>query len=133
MPPLLEDSDELLRRAAVMAFPSPHNWRLLFEKEPSVLVRQACIRKIAEQAGTDADSFALQQLANPDWRIRAAAADSLLSRGESGVRAALTLLPEASESVRIGIARMVIHWADEDLLDEFVQRCSQPAHQINHF
>ena len=129
--PLLDHRDELIRRAAVMAFPSQHNWRLLFEKESSVLVRQACIRKIAEQEGTDADSFALQQLANPDWRIRAAATESLLSRGESGVRAALTLLPEASESVRIGIARMVIHLADEDLLDEFVQRCSQSAHQTD--
>jgi hypothetical protein len=129
--PLLDHRDELIRRAAVMACRSPRNWRQLFEKEPSVLVKQAYIAKVAGQEGTDADSFALQQLANPDWRIRAAAAEGLLSRGKSGVRAAFTLLPEASESVRIGIARMVIHLADEDLLDEFVQCCSQPTHQIN--
>jgi HEAT repeat protein len=128
---LLDHQDELIRRAAVMACRSPRNWRLLFEKEPSVLVRQAFIGKVVGQEGTDADSFALQQLANPDWRIRAAAAEGLISRGKSGVRAAFTLLPEASESVRIGIARMVIHLADEDLLDEFVQCCSQPANQSN--
>jgi hypothetical protein len=128
---LLDHQDELIRRAAVMACRSPRNWRLLFEKEPSVLVRQAYIGKVVGQEGTDADSFALQQLANPDWRIRAAAAEGLISRGKSGVRAAFTLLPEASESVRIGIARMVIHLADEDLLDEFVQCCSQPANQSN--
>jgi len=69
----------------------------------------------------------LQQLASPDWRIRAAAVEALLSIGEWGVRAAFTLLPEAGESVRIGIARMVIHWADEELLDEFIYRCSQPV------
>jgi hypothetical protein len=129
--PLFHHHDELIRRAAVIACRSPQDWRLLFEKETSILVRQVCIGKVVGQEGADADSFALQQLANPDWRIRAAAAEGLLSRGESGVRAAFTLLPEASEPVRIGIARMVIHLADEDLLDEFVQRCSQPAHQIN--
>ena len=69
----------------------------------------------------------LAALANPDWRIRAAAVDGLLSFGQPGVRAALALLPEAGETVRIGIARMVVHWADEELLDEFVRRCSQPA------
>jgi HEAT repeat protein len=80
-----------------------------------------------DQEGREAVSFALQQLANSDWRIRAAAAEGLLSLGKSGVRAAFTLLPEASESVRIGIARMVIHSADEDLLNEFIQCCSQPV------
>ncbi len=127
MTPLLEHSDELIRRAAVMACRSGLNWRLFFENEPSVLVRQTCIARVMDQEGQEAVPFALQQLANPDWRIRAAAVDGLLSFGKSGVRAALTLLPEAGESVRIGIARMVIHWADEELLDEFVRRCSHPA------
>ena len=125
--PLLEHSDELIRRAAVMACRSGLDWRLFFENEPSVLVRQACIARVMDQEGREAVPFALQQLANPDWRIRAAAADGLLSLGESGIRAAFTLLPEACESVRIGIARMVIHWEDEELLDEFVYRCSQPV------
>jgi HEAT repeat protein len=125
--PLLEHSDELIRRAAVMACRSALNWRLFFEKEPSVLVRQACIAKVMAQEGGEAIPFALQQLANPDWHIRAATVEGLLSLGKSGVRAAFTLLPEASESVRIGIARMVIHWADEDLLNEFIQCCSQPV------
>jgi hypothetical protein len=125
--PLLEHGDELVRRAALMACRSASNWRLFFENEPSVLVRQACIAKVVDQEGQEAVPFALQQLANPDWRIRAAAVDGLLSLGEWGVRAALTLLPEASESVRIGVARMMIHWADEDLVNEFVRRCSQPV------
>ena len=80
-----------------------------------------------DQEGRDAVPFALQQLANPDWRIRAAAVEGLLSLGEWGIRAAFTLLPNASESVRIGIARMVVHWADEELLSEFVRSCSQPV------
>jgi HEAT repeat protein len=71
-------------------------------------------------------SFALQQLASPDWRIRAAATQALLSLGPAGVRAALTLLPQASESVRIAIARMVAHSANEDLLDEFIRSCPPP-------
>jgi HEAT repeat protein len=125
--PLLEHSDELVRRTAVMACRSAVNWRLFFENEPSVLVRQAWIARIVDLERQMAVPFALQQLDNPDWRIRAAAADGLLSLGESGVRAALTLLPEASEAVRIGIARMVIHWADEDLLHEFIHGCSQPV------
>ena len=122
--PLLDHNEELVRRAAVMACRSALNWRLFFENEPSALVRQACIAKIMVQEGWEAVSFALQQLASPDWRIRAAAADGLLSFGKPGVRAAFTLLPEASEPVRIGIARMVIHLADEELLDEFVRHCS---------
>ena len=125
--PLLEHSDELVRRAALMACRSALNWRLFFENEPSVLVRQACIAKVMNQEGRDAVSFALQQLANPDWRIRAAAVEGLLSLGEWGIRAAFTLLPDANESVRIGIARMVVHWADEELLNEFVRGCSQPV------
>jgi hypothetical protein len=125
--PLLDHNEELVRRAAVMACRSALNWRLFFEKEPSVLVRQACIAKVMDQEGREAVSFALQQLANPDWRIRAAAVEGLLSLGKTGARAAFTLLPEASEPVRIGIARMVIHWADEDLLNEFIQCCSQPV------
>lgn len=125
--PLLEHRDELVRRAAVMACRSALNWRLLFENEPSVLVRQAWIARAMDQEGREAVPFALQQLANPDWRIRAAAVEGLLSLGEWGVRAALTLLPEASESVRIGIARMVAHWADEELLNEFIHSCLQPV------
>ena len=125
--PLLEHSDELVRRAALMACRSASNWRLFFEKEPSVLVRQVCIAKVVEQEGREAVPFALQQLAHPDWRIRAAAVEGLLSLGEWGVRAALTLLPEASESVRIGVARMVVHWADEELLNQFIHSCSQPV------
>jgi hypothetical protein len=125
--PLFEHSDELIRRAAVMACPSAFGWRVFFENEPSALVREACIGRLMDQEGQDAVPFALQQLANPDWRIRAAAAEGLLSLGETGVRAALTLLPEAGESVRIGIARIVADWADEELVDEFIQRCPQPA------
>ena len=122
--PVLEHSDELVRRAALMACRSALNWRLFFENEPSVLVRQACIARVMDQEGREAIPFALQQLANPDWCIRAAAVEGLLSLGESGVRAALTLLPEANESVRIGIARMVVHWADEELLNQFIHSCS---------
>lgn len=122
--PLLDHNEELVRRAAVMACRSALNWRLFFENEPSALVRRACMAKVMVQGGGEAVSFALQQLASPDWRIRAAAAEGLLSLGKSGVRAAFTLLPEASEPVRIGIARMVIHLADKDLLDEFVRCCS---------
>jgi len=125
--PLLEHSDELVRRAAVIACRSALDWRLFFENEPSVVVRQACVAKVVDQERQEAVPFALQQLANPDWRIRAAAVEGLISLGESGVRAALTLLPEADESVRIGIARMVVHWADEELLDEFMHGCSQPV------
>jgi hypothetical protein len=125
--PLLQHNGELVRRAALMACRSALNWRLFFENEPSVLVRQACIAKVMDQEGRDAVPFALQQLANPDWRIRAAAVEGLLSLGEWGIRAAFTLLPNASESVRIGIARMVVHWADEELLNEFVRSCSQPV------
>ena len=80
-----------------------------------------------DHEGREAAPFALQQLANPDWRIRAAAVEGLLSLGEWGIRAALTLLPEADESVRIGIARMVVHWADEELLDEFMQYSPDPG------
>jgi hypothetical protein len=128
--PLLNHTDEPVRRSAVVACRSASNWRLFFENEPSVLVRQACIAKILDQEGREAVSFALERLANPDWRIRAAAAEGLLSLGKSGVRAAFTLLPEASEPVLIGIARMVIHLGDEDLLDEFVRYCSQPDQSV---
>ena len=121
--PLLEHRDELIRRAAISASRSGRDWGRLFENEPSTLVKQACIAKIMEQEGQEGIPFALQQLASPDWRIRAAAAEGLLSLGPAGVRAALTLLPEAGESVRIGIARMVAHSADEDLLNEFMQSC----------
>src|SRR5262249_43894739 len=46
--PLLEHSDELIRRAAVMAYRSALNWRLFFENDPSVLVRQAYIAKVMD-------------------------------------------------------------------------------------
>jgi hypothetical protein len=123
--PFLEHGDELVRRAAVMACRSGLNWRPFFENEPSVLVRQACIARVINRQGRDAVPFALQQLADPDWRIRAAAVEGLLSLGEYGVRAALRLLPQADEPVRIGIARMVVHWADDELVDEFIHCCSQ--------
>lgn len=77
--PLSEHNDELVRRAAVTACRSGLNWRLFFENEPSVLVRQACIARVIDQERREAVPFALQQLANPDWRIRAAAVDGLLS------------------------------------------------------
>ncbi len=119
--PFLDDDEELVRRAAILAIRSALNWQLIFENDRSVLVRQTCISKVMDQGGSEAVSLAMQQLANPDWRIRAAAAEALLSLGEFGVRAAFELMPQASEPVRIGIARMVIHCADEDLLNEFIQ------------
>jgi len=125
--PLLKHTDELIRRAAVLACRSALNWRLLFENEPSVLVQQACIARIVDMEGQQAVSFALQQLADPDWSIRAAAADGLVTLGESAVRAAFRLLPEADEPVRIAIARMVINLDDEELATEFVHCCSQPV------
>jgi HEAT repeat protein len=125
--PLLKHSDELVRRAAVMACRSAGDWRQFFENEPSVLVRQACIARVVDRDGREAAPFALQLLANPDWLIRAAAVEGLLSLGEWGIRAALKLLPEADESVRIAIARMVVHCADEELLDEFIQCCPHPG------
>jgi hypothetical protein len=125
--PLLEHKDELVRRAAVMACRSALNWRLFFENEPSVLVRQAWIARVMDQEGREAVPFGLQQLADPDLRIRAAAAEGLLSLGEWGVRAALTILPEASEPVRIAVARMVVDCEDEELLDQFIHNCPQPV------
>jgi len=125
--PLLEHHNEQIRRAAVIACRSALNWRQFFENEPSILVKQACLAKVMDQQGQQAVPFALQQLASSDWRIRSAAAEGLLSLGPSGVQAAFTLLPQADESVRIGIARMVIHTADEDLLNEFIKSCSVPV------
>jgi len=121
--PFLEDSDPLVRRAAIRSCRSASDWRLFFEKEPSALVRQTCISKVIDQEGMNAVPFVLQQLANPDWRIRAAAAEGLLLLGNPGVRAAITILPEASASARISIGRMVIYSADEGLLDEFIRSC----------
>ena len=119
-------SDELVRRAAALACRSGLNWRVLFEEESSVLVQIVCVARVVEQEGRDAIPFALQQLTCTDWRLRAAAVEGLLSLGEWGVRAALMLLPGAEEPVRIGIGRLVADWADGELLDEFIYRCSLP-------
>jgi len=124
--PLVHDGDELVRRAATMLCRSVLDWRRLFANETSVLVRQACIAKVTDQEGEDAIPFVLEQLSDRDWRIRAAAAEALSSLGNSGIRAAFTLLPEAAEPVRASIARMAIQSADENLLDKFLESCSQP-------
>lgn len=125
--PFLQHSSELIRRAAVITCRTAFDWRRFFEKEPSILVKQACMAKVIDQEGREAAPFALQQLANPDWRIRSAATEGLLSLERSVVREALTLLPDASEPVRIAIGRMVIYLADEDLLDEFLRSCPPSA------
>jgi HEAT repeat protein len=125
--PLLEHGDELIRRAAVAAYRPAFDWRPFFESEPSVLVRQACIARLMTLESREAIPFALQRLSDSDWRIRAAAADGLLSLGESGIRAAITLLPEACESARIAIARMVVLSENEDLVDEFFRFCPEPG------
>ena len=89
----LRCSNDSLAKNRCGGVPLGLKWRLFFENEPSVLVRQACIARIMDQEGREAVPFALQQLANPDWRIRAAAVEGLLSLGEWGIRAASTLLP----------------------------------------
>ena len=118
--PLLDHHDELVRRAAVISCRSAVDWRMYFENEPSTLVREACIAKVMGQEGGAAIPFALGQLNNPDWGIRAAAVEGLVALGKSGVEAAFTLLPEAGEAVRASIGRMVIQLEDEELIDRFI-------------
>lgn len=101
------------------------NWRERFQHDPSVLVREACLAKIVEREGREGVPFALGRLADPDWRIRATAVESLLLLGEWGVRAALATLRNADETARIAIGRLAATWADGELLDEFLHHCPQ--------
>ena len=118
----LRDENELVRRAAVLCC-LDLNFGAFFERESSVLVKQACLSKLAQTRGLEAVPELLVHLRGADWRIRAAAADALLFLGPAAVRAAIELVPIAGEPVRTAIARMVASCADEDLLEAYLSAC----------
>jgi hypothetical protein len=123
--PFLSHSDEAIRRAAVLSC-FDVDWRLLFSHEASATVQQACIQKLAECEGLNAVPDLLQHLSSPDWRIRAAAAHALTSLGATGVRAALGLVPQGDGPVRTAIARMLVEFGDEELIDQFLACAATP-------
>ncbi len=120
--PFLSDGNELIRRAAVLC--SSHlDFGAFFETESSVLVKQACVAKVAKTKGGAAIPELLGHLRSADWRIRAAAADALSFLGPAAVRAAIEQVPVAGEPVRAAVARMVASCADEDLLEAYLAAC----------
>ena len=122
--PFLSHSDERLRLAAVAVTCSPLNWVAFLENESSVLVRESGIKKHAASCGLSALPDLLRYMGDPDWRIRAAAADAILSLGTPAVRSAMELLPLGDEALRAAIARMVIQLEDEELLTNYLHRCN---------
>ena len=120
--PFLSDGDELVRRAAVLCC-CDLDFGAFFETESSVLVKQACLAKLAKSRGLAAIPELLEHLHSADWRIRAAAAEALLFLGPAAVRAAIELVPFAGEPVRAAVARMVASCADEDLLEAYLTAC----------
>ncbi|MBV8809683.1 MAG: hypothetical protein JO033_13505 [Acidobacteriaceae bacterium] len=120
--PFLSDRNELVRRAAVLCC-CDLDFGAFFETESSVLVKQACLAKLARIRGVAAIPELSGHLRSADWRIRAAAADALLFLGHAAVRAAIELVPVAGEPVRTAVARMVASCADEDLLEAYLRAC----------
>jgi hypothetical protein len=120
--PFLSDGNELVRRAAVLCC-CDLDFGAFFETESSILVKQACLAKLAKTRGVAAIPELLRHLRSADWRIRAAAADALLFLGPAAVRAAIELVPVAGEPVRTAVARMVASCADEDLLAAYLTAC----------
>jgi HEAT repeat protein len=120
--PFLSDGNELVRRAAVLCC-CDLDFGAFFETESSILVKQACVAKLAKTRGMTAIPELLRHLRSADWRIRAAAADALLFLGPAAVRAAIELVPVAGEPVRTAVARMVASCAEEDLLEAYLRAC----------
>ena len=121
--PFLSDGSELVRRAAVLCC-CDLDFGAFFETESSVLVKQACLAKLAKTRGPAAIPELLGYLRNADWRIRAAAAEALVFLGSAAVRASIELVPLAGEPVRAAVARMVASCADEDLLEAYLRACA---------
>jgi HEAT repeat protein len=120
--PFLSDGNELVRRAAILCC-CDLDFGAFFETESSVVVKQACLAKLAETRGARATPELLRHLRDADWRIRAAAADALLFLGPAAVRTAIELVPLVGESVRTAVARMVASCNDEDLLEAYLKAC----------
>jgi hypothetical protein len=121
--PFLHDRNEILRRAAVLSCSSDVNWRALLENETSVLVKQACLARLTASEGLQAVPDLLQHLRSQDWRIRAAAAEGLVALGVPAVREAVLLAPQARTSFRIGVARTLVHFDEQELLQQFFESC----------
>ena len=124
--PFLSDGNELVRRAAVLCC-CDLDFGAFFETESSILVKQACLAKLAKTRGVTSIPELLRHLRSTDWRIRAAAADALLFLGPAAVCAAIELVPVAGEPVRTAVARMVASCTDEDLLESYLRVCGVPT------
>jgi len=120
--PFLSDESELVRRAAVLCC-CDLDFGAFFETESSIVVKQACLAKLAKTTGLAAIPELLGHLRSSDWRIRAAAADALLFLGPAAVRAAIELVPVDGEPVRTAVARMVASCAEEDLVEVYLRAC----------
>lgn len=124
--PFLHHTDEVVRRAVVWCC-SDLDFGAFFEAESSILVKQACLAKLAKTRGPAAIPALLGHLCSADWRIRAAAAAALLLLGPAAVRAAIELVPVAEEPVLTAVARMVASCSDEDLLEAYLRACEASA------
>lgn len=120
--PYLSHPNETMRCAAAKGVSSGVDWRAVFQNESSLRVKGICLRRMPETDGLRAIPDLLHHLQNADWRIRAAAADGLATLGAPGAREAIALLPEADDTVRAAIARVLLQFGDEDMLDECLQK-----------
>ncbi len=98
--PYAQSSDEELRLLAFRAGARPLDIRAELDREKNVGIRCLLLRRAAEQDMFDPTEILLRHLADPDWRIRSAAADGLAAAGPGVAGAVRGLLEHESEAVR---------------------------------
>lgn len=103
-----EHAEPRLLAAAIRAGRRGLDWRRLIAASVHRRVRLAAIGCLAEAEGHAALPDLVPLLADPDWRIRAAASRAVGSLGEAGAEAARPLLDDPREGVREAVAQVLV-------------------------
>ena len=105
---LWNSTDPKRRLAVLRAGLKDLDWLSVTKTDPDIRVRAAAVKCLARDEGEAAADTLGRLLEDEDWRLRAAAADSLKTLGDAGTAVAQERLHHARNDVRLAAVQVML-------------------------